>query len=177
VTYAATTAASPKPTYASACANANHTLQLIKSGKCPHGDSSIKLGLAPTPLNVVATNATRTATAGNFVFVATCRNSAGGQTAKLALTSTKAYVVQGSDVFVNDGGDYSTPSGAVTQAGAGQISFAASNPLTSTFTVADQAGVTGNLLVIQSGHTEAVTFAIFAYGTDCSVQAQIAASS
>lgn len=178
ITYAATTAATkPTNTYAMACTNTRHALRLINSSTCPKGDSPIKLAVAPTPLAISATNATKHATVGNFTFTATCHNDMGGEHAELDLTSTRGYVVQGSDVLVtNNSGVFVTPSGR-QQDGAGQISFAASTDLSSKFRLGNDAGVTGDLVIIQSGHTLTLTFALFAYGVDCSVQTQIAPSS
>ncbi|HEX3930757.1 MAG TPA: hypothetical protein VHW64_08635 [Nocardioides sp.] len=177
ITYAATAAKSkPSDTYAAACANTHHKLRLVSSGACPKGYSSIKLAVAPTPLAVSATSAKKHATVGNFTFTASCFNDMGGQHAVLQLTSPRRYVVQGNDVLVtNSSGSFSFPNG-VGQDGAGLISFAASTQLSSDFRLVNDAGVTGNLVIIQSGHTLTLTFALFAYGTSCSVQTQITPS-
>lgn len=177
ISYAAAAATSkPSNTYAAACANTHHTLRLVSSGTCPKGYSSIKLAVAPTPLAVNGANATKHATMGNFTITAKCFNDMGGQHAVLELTSTKGYDVQGNDFLVSTFGGFDFPN-SVAQQGAGLISFAASTKLSSQFRLLNDAGVTGNLIVIQSGHTFTITFALFAYGVDCSVQAQIAPSS
>ena len=96
--------------------------------------------------------------------------------AVLVMKSATGFDVQGTDVFTgSNDAQFTTPSGPAPK-GAGQISFAAPPATQSDLVLYQSGGVTGNALIIQSGHTIAVTFALFSYSGSCSVQAQMTPS-
>ncbi len=181
VTYAATATSVPSNDYATACSNSLHTLRLAGSkGTCPSGYSPIDLASAPTPLAVNASDLKthdETVSVENFAFTAVCaQNKDAQEVAVLAMKSATGFDVQGTDVFTgNNVAQFITPRGSVPT-GAGQISFAAPGAKQSDFVVYQSGGVTGSALIIQSGHTIAVTFALFSYPGSCSVQAQMTPS-
>ena len=179
ITYAATAASVPSNDYAIACSSNAHTLRLVDAkGACPEGYFHINLASAPTALTVNASGSTARAkqvSIANFTFVAECNQDAtNAELATLGVQSTTGFDVQGTDFFTGDKlAHFLTPGGSLAL-GPGQISFASTN--SSSLSLYESGGVTGNALIIQSGHTIAVTFALFAYTGSCSVQAQLTPS-
>ena len=140
----------------------------------------MNLASAPTALTVNVSGSTvrsKHVSMANFIFVAECSQDAtGAEQAVLGVLSATGYDVQGTDFFTGDSkAQFSTPGGGSLPLGPGQISFASTDSLW--YLLLNQSGgVTGNALIIQSGHTIAVTFALFAYSGSCSVQAQLTPS-
>lgn len=180
ITYAATAASVPSNDYANACSSSVHTLRLVDAnGACPTGYSHINLASAPTALTMNVSGSTprsKEVSIANFTFAAVCSQGAtGAELAVLGVRSATGYDVQGTDFFTGDNqAQFSTPRGSLPL-GPGQISFASTNSI-SNLLLYQSGGVTGNALIIQSGHTIAVTFALFAYSGSCSVQAQLTPS-
>jgi hypothetical protein len=166
-------------TAATACTDSRGMLRLTSGRTCPKGDVPFTVAAAPTPVDVVSASAThsKTVRVGAFTYVAKCRDDEGGTNALLTFSAAGAYVVQGTDVFVDGGGGIFGDGHDSSTGGAGQISFAvARNAGPANLNVANNGGATGDVQIVQAGHSMTVAFALFAFNGSCSVQAQIAPS-
>ena len=166
-----------------ACVNAHQTLRLVSAnGGCPSGFSRFRLAAAPTALTVNWTGGSpvsRTVTVGGLTFAGSCISQSNQSESRILMSSANSYVVQGTYFFNNADGNgfFAYGNGAAIQSGPGQISLAASpGGEQGALATRQQGGTTGSVVIVQSGHTMTVDFALFAFNNSCSVQAQITPS-
>jgi hypothetical protein len=188
ITYATTAASTSTTDYAIACSNSHHALRLINSnGSCPTGYSRINLASAPTPLDI-SSDGTKTVsksvTIRGIQVEAIC--TAHQTVPYIYLSSAQSYDVQGTEVYTgSDGGfqvRYVTSNGSFSEsdysAGAGQITYkAGTGAKSSSLRTLLGGGVTGNVVIVQAGHTFTLDFSEFDAGNACVVEAQVTPSS